>query len=614
MERNKTIKRVFRLVGQQSPFFTVLGDEKYKALQRLWILRGTDGILLVVPLIVAALFFLFFGVDSSLVTLAPIDLFYLLTTAYGAILILRKAVIWHTNRRMNQAAFEYGLKQRQETLEHLLAIPSESLAKLHRGAIAQSLSDDLLWLENWCSFIFPMLLVDMVAIIVLLSSAAVIHWPLTLLTGVFLLLSVFFLWLLSKITHKNHADRSTHMAEATQLIAEHMKGMDVLRTLGLSATQKNKFSETEDIIRKASYTAVKKTLPGAALFFAAVQASLAISIIILIIVAEQDWGSVFFASPLFNLSSLENVLNLSIGMLFLAALNTPIRSLFTYLNLWQLAALSAKKLSAIEQMPAQYSGKVNTLLHPLDIQFANVHYRYDAANSDAVSDLSFTIAPNSLTAIVGPSGAGKSTLLQLLMRFSDVSQGSISMANVNIREIDIAILLNKFSVVFQETVLFNDTIANNIKVGKPSASMDAITQAAKRACIHEMIVTLPEGYDTVLGVSGISLSGGERQRVAIARAILKDAPIVILDEATASLDPENERVIQQAITALSNNKTVIMIAHRLGTIIWADQIIVMHEGRIVGIGRHVDLVNNNKTYAGLWNAYIATSQWKMGKA
>ena len=314
-----------------------------------------------------------------------------------------------------------------------------------------------------------------------------------------------------------------------------------------------------------------------------------------------------------SISSEQHFLEMALCILLLAALNTPIRSLFIYLNLWQMASLAINNISEIEAIAEQESGAIFNLPDPLIVKFSHVSYCYENAIEDAISDVSFTLHPNSITAIVGPSGAGKSTLLQLLMRFSDVSQGEISIAGIDIRKIDISTLLNQSATVFQETELFNDTISNNIRIGRPDAPIESIIEAAKKSCLHEKIMSLPDGYETLLGVSGVLLSGGEKQRVAIARAILKDAPIIILDEATSSLDPENETLIQSAISELAKNKTVLMIAHRLDTIIDADQIIVLEGGRVVEIGKHLDLITKDGLYSQLWNAYSDTSNWTMNQ-
>ena len=206
-------------------------------------------------------------------------------------------------------------------------------------------------------------------------------------------------------------------------------------------------------------------------------------------------------------------------------------------------------------------------------------------------------------AIVGPSGSGKTTLCNLMARFWDVQGGSVRLGGRDVREYSYDSLIRNFSFVFQRVYLFSDTIANNIRFGKPDASMEEVQAAAKKARCYDFIMALPEGFDTVIGEGGATLSGGERQRISIARAMMKDAPIIILDEATANVDPENEKELMEAVAELTHDKTVIMIAHRLHTITGADQICVFHEGRLLEKGKHDELVSKGGRYADMWRSY-----------
>ena len=226
-------------------------------------------------------------------------------------------------------------------------------------------------------------------------------------------------------------------------------------------------------------------------------------------------------------------------------------------------------------------------------------------------DISVTMKQGSLTAIVGPSGSGKSTLMKLCARFYDPDKGVILLGNKNIREIDPEKLMQRISMVFQDVYLFQDTIKNNIRFGKENATDNEIIEAAKKAQCHDFIIHLPQGYDTMIGEGGCTLSGGEKQRISIARAILKDAPVILLDEATASLDPENEVEIQYAINSLIQGRTVIVIAHKLKTISDADKIIVLDGGNIIEQGTHEQLLKDEGLYAHLWDIQEKSCNWKV---
>ena len=243
------------------------------------------------------------------------------------------------------------------------------------------------------------------------------------------------------------------------------------------------------------------------------------------------------------------------------------------------------------------------------IDLRDVSFSY--GNKKIIDRVSLAIPEKTTTALVGPSGSGKTTLCNLIARFWDVDQGSISLDGHDVRDYSYDSLIRNFSFVFQSVYLFEDTIANNIRFGKPEASQEEVIEAAKKAACHDFILSLPDGYDTKIGEGGASLSGGERQRISIARAIIKDAPIIILDEATANVDPENEEALMQAIQALTRDKTIIMIAHRLKTVEHADQILVLDQGRIVEQGKHQDLLAKQGIYSKFIQERKTAASWRI---
>ena len=265
------------------------------------------------------------------------------------------------------------------------------------------------------------------------------------------------------------------------------------------------------------------------------------------------------------------------------------------------------KLEKIEKADIIDKGGQNIELKRHDIKFSDVCFSYD--KKQILNNISFYIQEGSTTAIVGPSGSGKTTICNLIARFYDVNSGVITVGDKNIKDITCDSLLKNISMVFQKVYLFNDTIKNNILFGNPNASDNEVINAAIKAHCHEFISKLPNGYDTIIGDGGATLSGGEKQRISIARAILKDSPIIILDEATASVDPENEHLIQNAISSLTKGKTVIVIAHRLATIQDADQILVIDNGDVVQKGNHLELINQDGIYKNFINIKESAEGW-----
>ena len=245
-----------------------------------------------------------------------------------------------------------------------------------------------------------------------------------------------------------------------------------------------------------------------------------------------------------------------------------------------------------------------------NINVSDIDFAYD--KKKIIDDVSLCIPEKTISAFVGPSGGGKTTLCHLIARFWDVSNGTVSLDGKNVKEYSMDSLMENFSFVFQNVFLFHDTIANNIRFGQPNAPMDDVIAAAKKACCHDFITALPDGYDTIIVENGASLSGGEKQRISIARAIMKNAPIIILDEATANVDPENEKDLMEAIEALTKEKTILMIAHRLKTVRNADQIFVVDKGRIAQRGTHDELIKQDGIYRRFVNSRRKAIGWKIG--
>ena len=280
-------------------------------------------------------------------------------------------------------------------------------------------------------------------------------------------------------------------------------------------------------------------------------------------------------------------------------------------SLLQMLAASMDMANSIDDTPVMDEKGADVVPASSEIIFDNVDFSY--ADRKILDHVSFTIPAGTTTAIVGPSGSGKTTMCNLIARFWDVDAGRITVGGKDVRDFKLNSLMKNISMVFQNVYLFANSIENNIKFGCPDATHEQVIEAAKKACCHEFISALPDGYDTLIGEGGGTLSGGEKQRISIARAILKDAPIIILDEATSSVDPENEEELQRAIAELTHDKTIIMIAHRLKTVRGADQILVLDDSHIVQSGTHAELIQQKGLYADFVSARQEAIGWKLAQ-
>ena len=319
-------------------------------------------------------------------------------------------------------------------------------------------------------------------------------------------------------------------------------------------------------------------------------------------------GTVFLAGMFFLLNDIDFMqlflLTLSSFGLFQGIEGMGIFSIFA-----KMTAQSLERMDIIDNIPVMSDISGEDELNQFDISYENVSFAYDS--TPVLKGISFNVPEKTTTALVGLSGSGKTTIINLLGRFWDAQQGKIKIGGKEIQNLSYEYLLRNLSFVFQDVMLFQDSILNNIRIGKPSACLDEVIEAAKKAGCHDFIMALPDGYDTVPGEGGSTLSGGEKQRIAIARALIKDAPIVLLDEVTANIDVENEVKIQSALQELLKNKTVIMIAHKLSTIQDVDQILVIEDGSISQKGTHNELMKQIGLYKKLWDMQYQTEKWKI---
>lgn len=518
----------------------------------------------------------------------------------GGLLLLYGALM-----SSHMAAFRilYGLRVRLS--EHIGSLPLGYLNNSSTGAIKKALEQNVEKIELFIAHTIP----DLVNAAATVTVMFVLFFSLngwmaaaSLLAIVISILVQFSLMFgrKSKDFFRQYFDTSEQMSASA---VQYVRGMPVVKIFGQTVASFRQFSQSIYAFKKYALHVCDTYQPGMVWFTVLLNSIVTFILPVGLLLLSREPGNVVLAGV----------------YLFFIILGPGVAAPFHKLTF--LASNTREIDEGVSRLDAIFEEKpvpepvIPQSPHKHDIRFEHVSFSYEntkeTTRTEALKDISFTAHAGEITALVGPSGSGKSTIANLIPRFWDVTQGAIKIGGINIREIATEQLMDRVSFVFQDSFLFFDTLYENIRVGKPDATEEEVHAAARAAQCDEFIGRLPQGYQTLIGEGGVYLSGGEEQRVSVARAILKNSPILVLDEATAFADPENEYKMQLALQELIKDKTVIIIAHRLSSIISANQIIVLKEGEIVQKGVHAELSRKEGVYKKMWDAYTDAFQWTL---
>ena len=518
----------------------------------------------------------------------------------GLVGVVAAQVIVHylCDRLQSAAGYMIFTDKRMELGGHLRKLPMGYFTSGNIGKISSVLSTDMVFIEEIAMSTLGNMMSYMLSALILLVFMFFLDWRLGLAAAAVTLLACFTAKGMNKVSLKEAAcrqDQSEHLTDAVLSFAE---GISVIKSYNLIGEKSEELTGNFRRSRDTSTAFERKMTPwtrGLNILYA-----VGIAAIFALSVWLQQSGSL----------SLPYLLGV---LLFVFDLFSPLKALYGEASRLTVMNAALDRIEAVlneTELPDKGTAHIpNESSGSPEICFDNVTFAYQ--DKEVLHNISFSMQKNTMTALVGPSGGGKSTIANLLARLWDVKSGKVTIRGTDIRDIPLAELMEQISMVFQRVYLFQDTIYNNISMGKPDATEEEVYEAAKKARCYDFIMALPDGFQTVIGEGGATLSGGEKQRISIARCILKDAPIVILDEATASVDTDNESYIQEAINELVKGKTLLVIAHRLNTICQADQILVIADGRISEQGTHDELIAKAGIYQDFVNIRKKSSGWSL---
>ncbi|WP_392434319.1 ABC transporter ATP-binding protein [Finegoldia magna] len=503
------------------------------------------------------------------------------------------SVIFHEISTLisHNLAFRIIEDERKKLVRKINRLSMGEIEKRSSGEWTQFMVETLNKIEQPIAHVIPEVIANLIIPIALVVIIFIMDWRIGIANLITLPLGVFF----SILMMGGYEEKSRNYQEAAKNMnttaVEYIRGIQVIKAFNKSASSYGKFVDAVNSNRDSMLnwylsvcfymTAAMEVLPSTLLFVLPTSLYLYMN------------GSI-------------EVGNLIMCVLLSYACYKPLIKVMSHMDTMANVRVVIDEIKNVMELPELERGNGEEKIRSYDINFENVCFAYNDKKK-VFDNLSFSAKENKLTAIVGYSGGGKSTIAKLIAGYWNINKGKISVGNVNLKDVSLEKNMELVTYVSQENYLFRKSIIDNMRMANQNASIEEIKDACKKASCHDFIMSLPNGYETIIGESGSNLSGGERQRLTIARALLKDSPIVLLDEATAYSDPDNEAEIQKSIDALVENKTVIMIAHRLSTIIGADKIIVLNNGEIEAEGTHKELLGKSETYAKMWKSHISLS-------
>lgn len=500
----------------------------------------------------------------------------------------------------HMAAFRVATNMRKDVLNHLVKLPLGYVEEAGSGRLRKIINDSTAASETYLAHQLPDKAVAVATPIGLIALLFIFDWKLGILSLIPVVLAFL---IMASMTGKKMAQKMKEYQNSLDAMSneavEYVRGIPVVKTFGQTVFSFKRFKATIDNYEKWVISYTKDLRIPMMLYTAAIN-----SVFVFLIVAAL----IFTKNGVTN----EFLLNLIFYIIITPVISLTLTKMMYQSENAMIVADALQRVDTIldaEQLPEAVNGK-----KPSDssVEFRNVSYSYDGVKN-AVENVSLNIHSGSTVAFVGPSGSGKSTMANLISRFFDVSEGQVLVGGVDVRNIKKDILMDNVSFVFQNSHLIKGTILDNVRMARPQASKEEVMNALEKSQCMDIVKKLPNGVDTVVGTNGVYLSGGEQQRIAIARVMLKNAPVVILDEATAFADPDNEVMVQKAFSELAKNRTVIMIAHRLSTVAGADRIYVLKDGKIEEYGKYNELINNGGMFSKMWNDYRHSVDWKVSK-